>query len=217
MTDGLDWNEKISYSDTTNSEIQMNRSNNPIEYFLSKKTVNKPGAVFNYSGGCPQVLAAIIKKQSGLEVDEFVEQTLFRQLGISYFEWIKGNHGLPYGASGLRMRSRDLAKIGLLYMNEGKWNDNQIIPSKLINEAQQMQVEIEPGFGYGYQIWVPTDTIKGKLLTTIEALGNGGQIIAINKIFNTVIVLTAGNYNRRDMTWGVSDLYLKYIYPAIKD
>ena len=217
MTDGLDWNENISYTDSTNSEIQMNRSNDPIEYFLSKKTVNQPGAVFNYSGGCPQTLAAIIKKQSGLEIDEFVEQTLFRQLGISNFEWIKGNHGLPYGASGLRMRSRDLAKIGLLYLNEGKWKENQIIPSKLINEAQQLQVEIEPGFGYGYQIWVPTDSIKRKLITTVEASGNGGQIIAINKTFNTVIVITAGNYNKNDMTWGSADLCLKYVYPAIKE
>lgn len=217
MTDGLDWNENISYSDTTNSEIQMNRSSNPIEYFLSKKTVNQPGTVFNYSGGCPQILAAIIKKQSGLEVDEFIKQTLFRQLGISTFDWIKGNHGLPYGASGLRMRSRDLAKIGLLYLNEGKWNDEQIIPAKLINEAQQMQVEIEQGFGYGYQIWIATDTIQGKILTTVEANGNGGQIIAINKTLNTVIVMTAGNYNKRDMKWEVPELYLKYIYPSIKE
>ncbi len=216
MRHGLDWNEKISYSDTTNSEIQMNRSNDPIDYFLSKKTVNPPGTVFNYSGGCPQTLAAIIKKQSGLEIDEFVAQTLFKQLGISTFEWIKGKHGLPYGASGLRMRSRDLAKIGLLYLNEGKWNEDQLIPSKLINEAQQLQVNIEPDFGYGYQVWIPTDTIKGRPFTTTEASGNGGQIIAINKTFNTVIVITAGNYNRRDMTWVAPDLYVKYIYPAIQ-
>ena len=216
MTDGLEWNENIPYTDKSNSEIQMNYySADPVEYYLSSKSIYKPGTVFNYSGGCTQMLAAIIKKISGFEVDEFVKQNIFQPLEISNFEWVKRDDGIPFAASGLRMSSRDMLKFGLLYLNNGSYNGVQIIPQSLVIEAQRLQFQIEPGFGYGYQIWIPTDEIDGEPVTTVKANGNGGQIIAINKKYNMVIVITAGNYNNRDLGWESPDIYLNHIYPAV--
>jgi CubicO group peptidase (beta-lactamase class C family) len=216
MTDGLEWNENIPYTDKSNSEIQMNYySADPVKYYLSSKSIYKPGTVFNYSGGCTQMLAAIIKKISGFEVDEYVKQNIFQPLEISNFEWVKRDDGIPFAASGLRMRSRDMLKFGLLYLNNGNYNGVQIIPQSLAIEALSLQFQIEPGFGYGYQIWIPTDEIGGEPVTTVEANGNGGQIIAINKKYNMVIVITAGNYNNRDLGWESPDIYLNHIYQAV--
>jgi CubicO group peptidase (beta-lactamase class C family) len=215
MSDGLEWDENISYADTTNSERRLNNSKDAIEYYLSRQSLHKPGTVFNYSGGCTQTLAAIIKKSSGLEIDDFVYQNIFQPLGITTFEWVKRKDGIPIAASGLRMHSRDLLKFGLLYLNNGNYNGVQIIPESLTIEAQSMQFQIEPGVGYGFQIWIPTDVIHGEPVTTVEASGNGGQIIAINKKHNMVIVITAGHYNKKDMPWWTSDIYIKHIYPAV--
>lgn len=215
MTDGLEWDENISYADTTNSERRLNNSSDPIEYYLSRQSLHKPGTVFNYNGGCTQMLAAIVKKSSGLGIDEFVNQNIFQPLGIKTFEWVKRKDGIPIAASGLRMRSRDLLKFGLLYLNSGNYNGVQIIPQSLVIEAQSLQFQIEPGVGYGFQIWIPTDIINGEPLTTVEANGNGGQVIAINKKYNMVVVITAGHYNKKDMTWWTADIYLKHIYPAV--
>lgn len=215
MTDGLEWDENISYADTTNSERRLNNSNNPIEYYLSRQSLHKPGTVFNYSGGCTQMIAAIVRKSSGLEIDDFVNQNIFKPLGITDFEWVKRKDGIPIAASGLRMRSRDLLKFGLLYLNNGNYNGVQIIPESLVIEAQNLQFQIEPGVGYGFQIWIPTDVINGEPVTSVEANGNGGQVIAINKKYNMVVVITAGHYNKKDMPWWAADIYLKHIYPAV--
>ena len=216
MSDGVDWNENISYSDTTNSEIQMNwYVKDPIAFYFSRSSTNKPGTVFNYSGGCTQLLAAIINKTTGLPIDEFVKKEIFDPLEIKHFEWVKGNGGIPIAASGLRLTSRDLIKIGSLYLNAGAWNGQQLISKDLITEAQKTQISIEPDFNYGFQIWLPTDEVSARKITTVEANGNGGQIIAVSKDFNSIIVITAGNYNRRDMGWESPDLYVKYIYPAM--
>ena len=217
MTDGLEWDENISYADTTNSERRLNNSSDPIEYYLSRQSLHKPGTVFNYSGGCTQMLAAIVKKRSGLEIDAFVYQNLFQPLGITTFEWVKRKDGIPIAASGLRMRSRDLLKFGLLYLNNGNYNGVQIIPESLVIEAQSLQFQHEPVGGYGFQIWIPTDVINGEPVTSVEANGNGGQVIAINKKYNMVVVITAGHYNKKDMPWWTADIYLKHIYPAVGD
>ena len=216
MTDGLDWDENTPYTDTTNSEIYMNYySKDPIEFYLSRRSLHKPGTVFNYSGGCTQMLAAIIRRITGKEIDVFVSKNIFEPLGISKFEWVKRKDGIPFAASGLRITSRDMLKFGLLYLNNGNFNGRQIIQESLAIEAQSLQFEIEPGFGYGYQIWISTDEINGEPVTTVEASGNGGQIIAVCKNYDMIIVITAGNYNRRDLGWASTDIYLKYIYPAV--
>ncbi|MBK6642777.1 MAG: hypothetical protein IPG39_16930 [Bacteroidetes bacterium] len=144
-----------------------------------------------------------------------LKKKFFDPLEIKHFEWVKGNGGIPIAASGLRLTSRDLIKIGSLYLNAGAWNGQQLISKDLITEAQKTQISIEPDFNYGFQIWLPTDEVSARKITTVEANGNGGQIIAVSKDFNSIIVITAGNYNRRDMGWESPDLYVKYIYPAM--
>src|SRR4030095_13390692 len=137
-----------------NSEIKMTRSADPIAYVLSQPMDFPPGQVWKYNGGTTQLLAAIIKKKTGKQVDEFAKEYLFQPLGIRSFEWREyPGINLPAAASGLRLRSRDLLKFGLLYSNKGNWKGKQIIPTSWVEESLQPHIN-RPGLGgtsgYGY-------------------------------------------------------------------
>lgn len=225
MTSGLDWNERISYADPTNSEIQMNNAPDSIEYVLSQKLLEKPGTVFNYGGGMTQVLASLIKKSTGMDADVFTEKHLFAPLGITKYKWVKTKSGDPSAASGLRLRSRDMAKIGMMMMNKGKWNGSRIIPAKLVEEAMtehiklELQGETKEGDreGYGFQVWRPSFLVNGEPVTLIEFAGNGGQKVQIDSANQLMVVVTAGDYNKRDLKKSSGHIYEDVVFPALLD
>jgi CubicO group peptidase (beta-lactamase class C family) len=166
------------------------------------------------------VLAAIIEKVTGMAADKFTEQYLFKPLGIENYTWVKNRDGKPSGASGLRMRSRDMAKFGLLFMNNGKWAGQQIIPSELVVQTLKSQVTTPfkyssvPHIGYSNLFWVTTEIIEGKTITYAQCQGNGGQIITMDKQSNLVLIITAGNYNR-ELPKGSWDIFPDFVYPAV--
>ena len=226
MSSGLEWNERIPYTNPANSEIQMNRATDPIEFVLSQKLADKVGTVFNYSGGNTQVLAEIVKKATGLPIDDFVAKNLFDPLGITKVNWVKDRNGYPSAASGLRLRSRDLAKIGLMLMSKGKWNGKRIIPAQLVEESVKARITLPirlPGvpdfsMSYGYQIWLPSYPIAGEMVKTAQFGGNGGQLVDLDAERGVVVVITAGNYDKPwDPKQKTSEqIYLDIIYPALK-
>jgi len=220
MNAGLEWDEEISYLDPLNSEISMNNSPDAIEFVLSQKVVDTPGTKYNYSGGCTQVLAEIVAKATGIPVDKFIEQYLFKPLVIEKYAWVKTRSGNPSGASGLRMRSRDMAKFGLLFLNNGTWNGQQIIPADLVSQTLESQVStpyadllIAPHVGYSNQFWIPTEISKGKPIKFVRCQGNGGQLITIDRSTGIVAVVTSGNYNK-SLRKSAFDIYIDFIYPA---
>ncbi|HSI87654.1 MAG TPA: serine hydrolase [Pyrinomonadaceae bacterium] len=225
MTAGLEWDEKISYADPKNSEIQMNTALDAIDFILKQKLVDKPGTVFNYSGGCSQLLVALIKKTTGMEADLFTEKHLFAPLGIAKYKWVKTKSGDPSAASGLRLRSRDMAKIGLLLMNRGQWNGKRIIPARLADEATKVYARVdapegnEPGLEitYGFQIWQPSFPFEGEQISLQEFNGNGGQTVQIDRKYGILVAVTAGNYNVRVTKNASVDIYSEIILPALLD
>jgi CubicO group peptidase (beta-lactamase class C family) len=220
MSSGLTWNEEVPYDNPENSEIRMIRSPNPVEYVLSQPMDFPPGKVWKYNGGTTQLLAAIIEKTTGKKVDEFAKEYLFQPLGLTMFEWIKyPGTDMPAAASGLRLRSRDLLKFGLLYNNHGMWKDKQVIPEKWVVESFQSHVERpegrRKGGSYGYQFWLWQDTISRKPTFIVACVGNGDQRIFFDKTRNLLVVVTAGNYNKWNIEKNAYSLLKDYIYPAI--
>jgi CubicO group peptidase (beta-lactamase class C family) len=216
MSSGMKWNEEVPYDNPENSEIRMIRSADPVEYVLSQPIENPPGEVWKYNGGTTQLLAAILKKVSGLPVDQFAKEFLFQPLGIREFEWVKySGTDMPAAASGLRLRSRDLLKFGLLYANEGKWKDEQVIPQNWIRESFTSHVKRGAGT-YGYQFWIWSDTLNGSPKTIIAAIGNGDQRIFIDTATSVVVVTTAGNYNKWNIEKNTYALLKDFIYPAMQ-
>ena len=222
MSSGLEWNENISYADPSNSETRMDTAKHPMEFFLSRSMVDTPGRKFNYSGGCTQALAQIIEKATGMPVDQFTGQFLFEPLGIGKITWVKKWGGIPIAASGLRMRSRDLGKIGMLYLNQGRWRGKQILPTKYLVPVFTSQITTgiqtpkRLHVGYNFQFWIPTLIIDGERITTLEASGNGGQKIIVDRNTNTVLIITAGNYNQRNLRKNSNDLLPDFVYPSMK-
>ena len=216
MSSGIVWNEDIPYDNPENSEIRMTRSPNQVEYVLSQPMEFPPGQVWKYNGGTTQLLAAIIEKTTGKKVDEFAKEFLFQPLGITRLEWVKyPGTDLPAAASGVRLRSRDLLKFGLLYNNGGKWRDRQLISQKWIEESFQSHVQRTVTGSYGYQFWLWRDTVNNKVVPFVFAVGNGDQKIIFDKTHDLVIVSTAGNYNKWDIKQNVYALVKNYVYPAL--
>lgn len=213
MSSGLKWNEEIPYDNPENSEIQMINSGDGIGFVLSRELVTKPGTVWTYNGGTTELLAEIIQRVSGKDVHEFAKEFLFKPIGIKKSEWtISPSTNSPAAASGLRLTSRDMLKFGILYQNEGKWGEAQIIPKKWIQESFKSNLELPHG-GYGFQFWIFNFNIKENQLKIPAAVGNGDQRIFFDKKNNLVVVTTSGNYNK----WGIENnasAILKHIYSS---
>jgi Beta-lactamase class C and other penicillin binding proteins len=219
MTSGIAWNEDFPYTDPGNSEIKMSKSRNPLEYVLTQPMESPPGKVWRYNGGNVQLLAEIIHRVSGKQIDKFAGEYLFQPLGINNYEWNNyPAYNIPAAASGLRLRSRDLLKFGLLYNQKGIWNGKQIIDAKWIDESFAWQVSIAPNShgGYGYLFWLHSDSLPATSVQLAAAMGNGDQKIFIDKPLDLVVVITAGNYNTSGIKKNAQAMLLDYILPAVK-
>ncbi len=116
----------MPYDNAENADYRMSYSGNPVRYVLSQPMDLAPGRVWKYNGGLTQLLASIIQKTTGKEIDQFADQHLFKPLGINRFYWTKyPGTQLPMASGGLRLRSRDLLKFALLYNNRGKWSGDK--------------------------------------------------------------------------------------------
>jgi CubicO group peptidase (beta-lactamase class C family) len=209
MTSGLKWHE--SYNDS----LKKQDVSYAMDYILRQPLVELPGSKFSYNSASSQLLAQIVEKATGTDIEKFTVTYLFEPLGINNFEWTKEKNGLISAWAGLRMRSRDMIKFGMLYLNNGKWNDRQIISGKFIDESMRTHIYSEEPYGYGYQFWTLADSVQNQLVKTIEASGNGGQKIEINKPQELVLVITAGNYDVYNLRNSSYDLYLDFVYPAV--
>lgn len=220
MTSGLKWNEDISYRDPRNTELRMDVSSDPVGFILDRPMVAEPGKLWNYNGGNTQLLAEIIKSVSGFTIDKFAEKELFEPLGINQYEWTNLKENVPASASGLRLRSRDLLKIGMLYMNNGIWKEKQLIQPEWIdlslNSAITRPSTKDTNAGYGFQFWTFTEIVNEKPIDIQEVKGNGGQRIFFCKSLNLLVVITAGNYNNWEIKNDSKALLTNYILPTIK-
>jgi len=224
MTSGLEWDEKISYLDSDNSETQMDRSDDPISFILSRKLTSVPGTTWNYCGGSATLLGEILRKATGERLDKFAGKNLFAPLGIRKYTWdtMPKNKNLTAAAWGLRLRSRDLAKFGLLYMNYGKWGNTQVLDTDWVKHSLSTQVSrpSESPYipeGYGFQFWVGFVSEYNHYKTDMPyADGNGGQNIFFWRDMDILLVFTGGNYNRRDIAnsgWAA----FGYLVPSVKE
>jgi CubicO group peptidase (beta-lactamase class C family) len=215
MSSGLDWNEgEYPYSDTRNDLIQLFLVTDPVEYVLAKPVVNAPGTHWYYNGGGTNVLGEVIRQATGLRMDDFAEEHLFAPLGIANYEWDHINPDVIHASGNLRLRPRDMAKFGYLFLNEGVWDGKRIISEAWIRESTQEHVSLSRGEGYGYQWWLRTyDSVSGSV-DAFCALGWGGQKIIVFPSLDMVVVTTGGNYASPDPA---DEIVERFILPAVRD
>src|SRR5260370_8527483 len=102
----------------------------------------EPGKVWVYSSGAPQLLSHIFKKVTGKTVDQYAAEYLFQPLGISY-HWKHTPTGLPDTEGGLYISSASLAKIGYLFLKNGKWQSQQIVPEEWVKNSVKSAITVE--------------------------------------------------------------------------
>jgi len=116
-------------------------SNDTIRFVLERPMMDAPGQVFGYSSGCAHLLSAVLTRSAKMTMLELGEAHLFRPLGISAQKWVE-HQGHTLGGHGLSLRTRDLAKFGYLYLNQGSWEGKQLVPGEFVRESTQ---EHNPG------------------------------------------------------------------------
>ena len=216
MTMGLVWNEDLPYTDPRNSEIAMERAPDRYWYVLSRPIVSEPGTTWTYTGGATAVLARLVSRGVGKSLLDYAKEKLFHPLSITEVEWIKGSNGEEAAASGLRMTPRDLAKIGQLVLNQGRWNNVQLVPSEWLAESFVERVTAYGPVKYGYHWYLPRRGYKWSD-GLVGAAGNGSQRLVILPYYQLVIVVTAGNYNLPNQSALPSKVVREFIVPALTD
>jgi CubicO group peptidase (beta-lactamase class C family) len=194
LTSGLEWDEK-SYSccDPRNSECQMLKSDDWLKYVLDRPMAANTGEEWVYNTGSVHLLAGVIKNASGIHIDAFAEKHFLEPLSITEYEWAADPNGYPCAGGiggGLKLKTRDLAKIGYLFMNQGRWSGHQVVPEKWITESTGKYMALPAGREFGYLWWHGSFTLGGRKLEHIFAAGYGGQSCHLVPDFDLVIVLT---------------------------
>ena len=189
MSSGLQWDEQQGneYNDWFNSKDYIN-------YVLEKPIVNEPGTVFTYNSGAAHLLSVILTETTGMETLQFADEYLFKPLGITERYWYKYGEYYNGGAS-LMLRTRDMAKIGFLYIQNGKSDNNQIVPSSWVNQSLEPNTLANLGWtwgnwlcgSYGFLWWLDI----GQDFNVFMAVGYGGQIIYCVPDYHLVVATTS--------------------------
>lgn len=207
MRAGLHWNE-VDYLDSSDDCVAMEASNDWINYVLNKPIDTLPGTSFVYNSGASVLLGEIVRIITGKKVDEWAEEKLFKPLGITDYYWKKTPTGALDTEGGLYLKAEDLAKIGSLFLNGGKWQGKQVVPQKWVSSSiSPIASNLYPGendnTGYGYQWWV-WDHINGKT-KIFGAQGYGGQYLTVAPDYNLIVLFNGWNIHKepRKYSWAV--------------
>jgi CubicO group peptidase (beta-lactamase class C family) len=213
MTSGLEWNEmELSYSNTDNDLVQLFIVPDPVEYILAKPIVGEPGTDWYYSGGNTNLLGEVIREATGQRMDDFAAEYLFAPLGIADYEWDHINPDVIHASGNLKLRPRDMAKLGYLYLNGGVWNGERVISEEWIEASTKEYASTPGGGGYGYQWWRKTYRSEDASVDAFCANGWGGQRITVFPSLDMVVVFTGGNYVGQEP---VDEIIARYILPAV--
>jgi CubicO group peptidase (beta-lactamase class C family) len=194
MSMGLKWVEATpATGDYNNDEARMHMAWDQCRYVLGLPVTAPAGQEFFYNTGALALVSAIIRKATGRPLDEFARETLFEPLGITAVEWQRYKGDTDAGG-GLRLRPRDMAKIGQLVLAGGRWNDRQIVPRGWIETSTAPKLKATDGLSYGYLWWLGRSLLNGREVHWAGALGRGGQSIRIVPELDLVVVATAGYY-----------------------
>ena len=203
MTSGLEWNEEVPYTDPRNDETRMTTDPRPLHYALSRPFAFEPGAEFTYNGGLTQIVAAVLERATKTSIRDYARTKLFEPMGIEKAEWMGNLAGMPSAASGLRLRARDAAKFGSLYLHGGRWNQTQVVPASWVAESTRRHFRFRPRtgadaggqFGYAYFWWYSCYPTESGLVEARTAIGNGQQRIFVLPGLDMVVTILAGRYN----------------------
>ncbi len=215
---GLKWKES-PWDDPENTWRKvLSTEGDWYKTILATEMDTLPGTVFNYSNAAPVLTAGIVQNASKMKIDDFAKKYLFDPLEIKNYRFWGGNGGPQNnGMALLSLTSRDMAKIGQLYLRKGQWNGAQILPEDFVQEAISPKVKnvegngFYSGYDYGYFWWsnpvsrsFPDKSQAGIFM----ARGAGGQNIIVWPEKEMVVVITAWNIRQSNKPQMIFDQYI---------
>lgn len=169
---------------------RMTRSGDWAQYVLNLPMAAAPGTRFEYSNGVSYLLSAILQKATEKSALTFAEEHLFGPLGITDVDWQFSPQGVNLGWGGIRMKPHDMAKIGVLYLNNGRWNNKQVVPAAWVETSTRKHTDSGTlSDWYGYQWWI--DAAGYHMM-----MGYAGQYVIVLPQKNMVVVFTSALKSR---------------------
>ena len=186
-----------------------------LDHVLRVPMAFEPGSELVYASANYMLLGEVVAKAVDQPLDEFAAQYLFGPLGITEVNWFYAPNGHAYGAGGIRLTPRDLAKIGQLVLNQGKWDGHQVISKAWIKEMTRPKVDgMLWGKRYAYGWYSHQVNVGDRVIEVLSAAGNGGQRIWVMPQLDAAAVVTMGHYNSRKQKQA-DQILTSFIVPSL--
>ncbi|MGF7056631.1 serine hydrolase domain-containing protein [Brassicibacter mesophilus] len=210
----------------------MIKSSDWIKYILNIPLNRDRIGKFEYNSGVSHLLSVIITKAIGMRTQDFANKFLLQSIGVegirdteinkTYYlnstkwtrkrQWDIDSQGINIGGFGLSFKSRDLAKIGYLIINNGIWENKQVVSKEWIINSTKPHIDVQGMMKYGYHWWV----MDRKNIKIIFALGYGGQYLAIIPQLDLITVITSENDIDCDSNRDPGYILYKYVLKALE-
>lgn len=178
-----------------------------VQLALDAPLAAAPGEKFTYNNKATNLLAGIVERLSGKRLDDYLKDEIFTPLAITDFTWVHDRSGNPHAMSGLQMRPYDLAKLGQLMLDDGRWQGREIIAVQWIREATRPS---ERNGGYGQLWWMVTDESENDKAIGFRAAGWQGQHLIVLREARIVVVRM-----REPKEGSSADEDRKYAFPEL--
>lgn len=205
MTSGLRWEDD-------ETEYTIETSSNWVKAIIARPLDYTPGQHYNYSTGNTHVLSAVLQAATGMSTCKYAQTMLLDPMNISPEHWGRDPQGVYSGGYNLYLTARELAKFGQLYLDEGEWNGQQLVPEETVEQAATKKHYDGDGFWYSSGWW--WRTIDGHDMYL--AWGWGGQFVYVIPDLDIVLVTTentADGHNNTEINSG--DFIGDYLIPAV--
>ena len=165
-----------------------------VQAYLEHSAPISPGKQqYKYQGSDPSITMQVLEAAVPGSAKDFIKNEVLAKLGIETYGWQEDVSGLPKAAAGSSMKCRDMIKWGILVMNKGKWQGEQLIPAEFVELATSKIYTNKAGTSYGYFWWRHDMVVNGKKVDCKSGRGAGGQFILMFEELDLLVVVTSHN------------------------
>lgn len=173
------------------------------------------GRAFSYCTAGVTTAGVALANAVKQPLDQYATRRLFAPLGISQAKWQKLPLGPVQTGGGLSLRSRDLLKLGQVYLDKGRWQGKQIVSPDWVSQSLKPRARMEDGTDYGYLWWLHQLQVGDRKVATYAMNGAGGNTVQIVPELNAVVVITTTNYQVRNAPKLTMQLLTGHVLPAL--